>query len=131
MSVENVEIVRRTYEALSRGDVDAGMEICDPEVVCRLPEGGVTGNLRGHRALRSLVEGYIDAFESFRIEPEEFLDAGDQVVAIFRITARGRGSVLRVDVRPAHVWTIARGKAVAIQVFPEREHGAALKAAGL
>jgi ketosteroid isomerase-like protein len=132
MSQENVEILRQGYEALGRGDVDAVLEICDPDVECELPEGGInTGTLRGHQALRDFLEGYIDAFESFRMEPEQFLEADDQVVVVLRVIGRGRGSGLEVDVRPAHLWTMDGGRAVRLQAFPEREHGAALEAAGL
>jgi ketosteroid isomerase-like protein len=132
MLQENVEILRQGYEALSRGDVDAVLEICHPDVECQLPEGGInTGTLRGHRALKEFLEGYIDAFESFRMEPERFLEADDQVVVVLRVLGRGRESGLEVDVRPAHLWTMHSGRAGRLQAFPQREHGAALEAAGL
>ena len=132
MSQENVEILRRGYEALSRGDLDAVLELCDPDIESVLPEGGInTGTLRGHRAVRDFLESYIDAFESFRMEPERFLEADDQVVVVLRVVGRGRGSGLEVDVRPAHLWTMDRGRAVRVQTFTESEHEAALEAAGL
>jgi ketosteroid isomerase-like protein len=132
MSEENVEIVRGVYEALNREDVDAVLQICDPDVECLLPEGGInTGTLRGHQAIRAFLDGYLEAFESFRFEPERFLEADDQVVAVLRVLGRGRGSGLEAEVRPAHVWTMERGRAVRLEVFPERELGAALEAAGL
>ena len=132
MSQEDVEILHRGYEALSRGDVDAVLEFCDPEIECQLPEGGInSGILHGRRALKEFLEDYIDAFESFRMEPERFVEAADQVVVVLRVVGRGRGSGLEVDVRPAHLWTMESGRAVRIQAFPEREHGAALEAAGV
>jgi ketosteroid isomerase-like protein len=132
MPQENVEILREGYEALSRGNVDGVLKICDPDVECQLPEGGInTGTLRGHRALKDFLEGYIDAFESFRMEPERFLEANDLVLVFLRVLGRGRESGLEVDVRPAHLWTMDSGRAVRLQAFPEREHGAALEAAGL
>jgi ketosteroid isomerase-like protein len=132
MSEENIEIVRRGYETLNRGDVDAVLEMCDPDIEIQLPEGGLnTGTLRGHRGLMDFLEGYADAFESFRMEPERFLAAEHQVVVILRVVGRGRGSGLEVDVRPAHLWTMDSGRAVRVQAFTEREHGAAFKAAGV
>ena len=132
MSQENVEIIRPAYEALSRGDVDAVLQICSPDIECRLPEGGInTGTLRGHQALKGFLESYIDAFESFRLEPEEVLDADDQVVVFLRVLGRGRGSGLEVDTRPGHVWTMQGDKAVRVEVFPHRDRQAALEAAGL
>jgi ketosteroid isomerase-like protein len=46
MSQENVEIVRRQFEAWNAGDMDAFRELCDPEVVMHhvkdWPEPGPT-----------------------------------------------------------------------------------------
>src|SRR3954447_5948076 len=132
MSQENVETLRRAYEALSRGDVDAILEVCDSEIECQLPEGGITtGTLRGHQAVREFLEGYIEAFDSFRMEPEQFFEADDRVVVFLQVLGRGRGSGLEVNVRPAHVWTMRSGKAVQVEAFPDRTKEAALKAAGL
>jgi ketosteroid isomerase-like protein len=132
MSQENVEILRRGYEAISRGDVDTVLKICDPDIECQLPEGGInTGTLRGHQAVRDFLGGYMDALESFRFEPEEFREADDRVVVFLRVLGRGRGSGLEVDTRPAHVWTMKGGLAVRVEVFPDREKRAALEAAGL
>jgi uncharacterized protein len=130
MSQENVETLRRGYEALNRGDLDATLEICDPDIECRLPEGGLaTGTLHGHKGLRELFEAYLEAFEELRAEPDRYLEADDHVVVFLKLSGRGRGSGLEVDVRPAHLWTMRDGKAVRLEVFPRGE--GALEAAGL
>jgi ketosteroid isomerase-like protein len=132
MSRENVEILRQGYQDLNRGDVDAVLTVCDPEIECQLPEGGInTGTLRGHQALKDFLMGYIEAFESFQVVPEEVLEADDRVVVVLRMSGRGRGSGLEVELRPVHVWTMQGGRAVRVQVFPDREKEAALEAAGL
>jgi ketosteroid isomerase-like protein len=132
MSQENVELLRPAYAALNRGDVDAVLQVCAPGIECQLPEGGLNaGALRGHQAVRGFLEGYIESFESFRMEPEEFIDAGDRVLVFLRMLGRGRGSGIDVEVRPAHVWTVQGGKAVRLEAFPERSEGAAFQAAGL
>ena len=132
MSQEDVDLIRPAYAALSRGDVDAVLQACDPDIVCQLPEGGLnTGTLHGHQALRAFLEGYIESFEAFRMEPEEIIDAGDRVLVFLRVLGRGRGSGIDVEVRPAHLWTLRDGKAVRIETFPEGLKGAALEAAGL
>jgi uncharacterized protein len=130
MSEENVEILNRAYAALNRGDLDAVLGICDPEIECRLPEGGLnTGTHRGLQELRGLLEGYTDTFEPFRAEPERIVSADDQVVVFLRMSGEGRGSGVAVDLRPAHVWTLRNGKVIRLQVFPRGE--GALEAAGL
>lgn len=132
MSQENVETLRHGYEALSRGDLDAFLQMCDPDIECQLPEGGInTGTLRGPQAVRGFLQSYIDAFEAFRMEAERFSEVDDRVVVLLRVLGRGRGSGVEVDTRPVHVWTMRNGKAVRVESLPEDEHGAALKAAGL
>jgi ketosteroid isomerase-like protein len=130
MSQENVEMLRGAYEALGRGDLELVLEACDPQVECRLPEGGINaGTLRGHDSLRTLLEGYLDSFEDYRAEPDRFLEADDRVVAFLRITGRGRGSGLEFEDRLAHLWTIRDGKAIRLEIFPRGE--GVLEAAGL
>jgi ketosteroid isomerase-like protein len=132
MAQEDVEIVRQGYEALNRGDVEAVLAMCEPAIECRLPEGGLSaGTLRGREALHEFLQSYIEAFESFQLAPEEILDAGNRVLVFLRLSGRGRGSGLAVEVRPTHVWTMRDGKAIRVEAFTESEREAALKAAGL
>jgi ketosteroid isomerase-like protein len=63
------------------------------------------------------------------IEPQEFFERGDQIVVFALVRSRPRGSNAVVENRIGHVWTMRDGKAVRLQIFPEREK--ALEAAGL
>ena len=54
---------------------------------------------------------------SARDQPEEFLDAGDQGVVIYRAVGRGKGSGIAVERRNAHLWTIRDGRAVRLEIF--------------
>jgi len=102
----------------------------DPEIEWRLPDSGMnTGTYRGHQGIRDLLESYLEAFEHFSIELEQSFEAGDQVVVFVRASARGRTSGIDVETRPAHLWTMRAGKALRMEVFPEREQ--ALEAAGI
>ena len=53
--------------------------------------------------------------------PEEFLDAGDQVVVVFRFRGTGRESGVPVDERLAHLWTIRDGRGVRMTVHSGRD----------
>jgi ketosteroid isomerase-like protein len=67
MSKENVEIVRRGYEALHQGEYTAFFEALDPEIELVLPEGGMNaGTHRGAPWVRQFLEGYFESFENFR-----------------------------------------------------------------
>ena len=81
------------------------------------------------------VERYIakvnEAFEEYRMAPEELIDAGgDQVLVFSREGGRGRGSGAEVQTHPtAHLWTLRDGKAIRMQSYWERSE--ALDAVGL
>ena len=130
MSQENVEVLRRSYEAWNRGDRDAAFEFLEPEFELQLPEGGMNvGSFQGREGVTKLFEDYLEVFDSFHMEPEEFFEADDRIVVFVRTPARGKGSGVEVEFRPAHVWTMPAGKAVRLEVFPERQK--ALEAVGL
>jgi len=72
MSEENVEIVRRGYEVVSRGDIDALVDVIGPgfelhenvlapdDAVCRGPDG-----------LAKWLEAAVEAFVDFHFDAED------------------------------------------------------------
>jgi ketosteroid isomerase-like protein len=133
VSEENVEIIRRTYEAWGRNDraifdaIDAEIEVHpDPEAYWV----GVNRTYRGHDGLREYLRSVYEAFVDYRPEVESFLDPGDKVVTLAIEHGRGRGSGVEVESpRTAHVWTIRDGKAIHLDLYLDRSR--ALKAVGL
>ena len=92
MSDANVAVVRRGYEALAGGDVDgflalldAGVEWTHPD---ELPYGGTHRGLPG---MQEVLRLWGETYEEMQVIPEEFLDAGDDVVVIGRYVVRPRG----------------------------------------
>jgi ketosteroid isomerase-like protein len=133
MSQENVEVVRNAIAAFNRGELDilaAAAEWYDPEVEFRedptLPEPGV---YRGAGAIEAYFRQFLDAFEDYRFDVEEVLDAGDHVVVFNRPWGRGLGSGAEVDMRNAWVFTF-RGKKI-VRITPYWERSKALEAVGL
>jgi uncharacterized protein len=129
MSQENVEIVRRIFQAWARGSpLDSGL--LDREIEWVNPGDAVEpGVRRGIEAFGSAAERLGDTFEATRIEFERFIDAGDHVVVIGSLQGSGRGSGIRVERRQGYVWTIREGRAVRFQWFNDPR--LALEAAGL
>jgi ketosteroid isomerase-like protein len=73
----------------------------------------------------------MEAFEALRLEPEEFIDADDQIVVSLYQLIRGKGSGAEVVARIAHVWTLREGAAVRLRIFADKERALeALKAEG-
>ena len=132
MSEENVEIVRLAYERwgeLATPDY----AFLDPEIEWRGPREfpDLAEPHFGHEGVRRYLEKVNEAFEEYRMVPEEFIDAGgDQVLVFSREGGRGRGSGAEVQTNPtAHLWMIRKRKAVRMQSYWERSE--ALEAAGL
>ena len=131
MSRENVEIVRRAYEAFNRGDLGGVVAdaASDCEYVASGAIPGVGGVYRGLEGFRRFIEAFWDAFDDARQEVYEFVDAGDHVLVA--LTQRGRGKLSGVETRwnTWHVWTLHEGKIVRGQGFTSRDE--AVEAAGL
>jgi ketosteroid isomerase-like protein len=72
---------------------------------------------------------WLEAWDSYEIETEELLDAGDQVVALVRVRATTKRDAVVVEHRPAALWSVRDGKVVRVRFFLERDR--ALDAAGL
>src|SRR6478736_7723429 len=100
MSQENVEVVRRSYEAYVRGDLDAAEAPLDPEIEIYDHDLPDAGKYRGFEGLSRWQADWESSWESWRWVPEELIDAGERVVAVLRVYATGRESgadVERVD----------------------------------
>ena len=126
MSQENVEIVRKAVEAYARGDLGTALTYADPNVVWNPVEEAAA---QGQDAIRANVERWEIEWEDYAASPEEYIDAGDQVLVSVHWSGRGRGSGLHVDIRTYMVCTLRDGKLIRMDEFIERPE--ALKAAGL
>ena len=132
MSEENVDFIRRGYEALAEGG-GVAFEFLDPDIEWRGPREfpDLAEPFYGHDGVRRYMEKVDEVFDDYRMVPEQFIDAGgDQVLVFSREGGRGKGSGAEVQTNPtAHLWTIRDGKAIRMQSYWERS--AALEAAGL
>ena len=132
MSQQNVEIVRQAYESFERRDWDGMLDLFDPNVEQHGTIGGVEeGNVaRGIREVREIWQKEDDEiWDEHRLEPQEFIDAGDQVVVFQREYQRGKSSGVELVVDTASILEVRGGRIVRMQGYMDR--GAALRAAGL
>ncbi|MGI9021158.1 MAG: nuclear transport factor 2 family protein [Solirubrobacterales bacterium] len=136
MSEENLEIVRRVFDAVARRDTEGILALYDPTVEYRSSPGTFMSRIgprrvyRGHHGLRAFNRELHEAFETIETTCDELIDAGDRVVSKSRYWARGRGSGVEID-GPVQfgVWTFHEGRVVRTEWFATREE--ALEAAGL
>jgi len=62
-------------------------------------------------------------------EVDEWIDAGDDVIAVLRSLGRGKRSGVPVEQRQSHVWTLRDGKLRRLRIYPSKTE--ALKVVGL
>jgi ketosteroid isomerase-like protein len=134
MSEENVEIVRRVYDAAARRDAESVLAAYDPLIewdVSRSPMARLVGEgvYVGYDGLRKFFTAYHEAWESVKYEAEELIDAGDDVISVDKERGRGRASGAESELTQYAVWSIRDGKIIRVVWFPTREE--ALEAAGL
>jgi ketosteroid isomerase-like protein len=132
MSQENVEIVRDAFEAFVGGDQEKTAQLVDPELEFHGTVGGLQeGQIaRGQSEIDERFEAEdLEAWEERRLEAEEFIDAGDEVVVLLHEYRRGRGSGVELELKTAVVVAVSAGRVVRMQGYMDR--GAALEAAGL
>jgi ketosteroid isomerase-like protein len=128
MSKENVELVRAGLERfVATGEVfweslDEELRVHDHDI----PE---RGDYRGHAGFGRWLEEWADAWAEYSLEPEEFIDAGDTVVAVFRLRAKGRSSGAEVERQDALVYRLRADKIVSLDYYNSKQQ--AIEAVGL
>jgi ketosteroid isomerase-like protein len=127
LSQENVEVVRRIYDAFLGGDLAATLAGLDPGIEWRSIED--TEDRHGHLGVASSIAAWLEMWEQHELEAEEYMDAGSQVVVTTRLRGRGRLSGAVVEDQYFAVWTLRDGRAVAYREYASRPE--ALEAAGL
>jgi ketosteroid isomerase-like protein len=129
VSQQNVDIVRRAVAALNRRDVPAVLDLLHPEAELdwsrRLLDPAV---LRGHEGAEQFIEETFEIFGDVKIEEEEIIDLGEEVVMVGVARFQGRSSGAEVAARAANVWTVRDGKIVRFQLYQDKE--SALRAVG-
>ena len=131
MSQANLEIVRRSLEAFNSKGVDGLAHFWHPDIDWRAIEGAPddVGVFTGQEAMRRYFGEWLEMFDEARNEPEEFIEAGDQIVVVQHASGIGKRNGIPVDMRYAVVYTVQDGKIVRGREYAMRTQ--ALKAVGL
>ena len=130
MSKENVEAVRRAWEAFERGDLSAALEAMSSDIVtCVAPPIPVAGTYHGREGFLQVTLDWAESFDELGMTGEQFIDAEDKVVVRSLHKSRGAESGVPVETDIWYVWTVHAGKAKRVDIFNDRSE--ALEAAGL
>jgi ketosteroid isomerase-like protein len=127
---ENEQLIRQGYDAWNRGDwalmetllapdfeVDATDRVLNPD------------HYVGIEGFRRLAGEMAEVWDSWEVEPVEFLENGELTFVAHRVRARGKGSGVEVVQTYWSVWTVRDGKGARLALHVDRER--ALAAAGI
>jgi ketosteroid isomerase-like protein len=139
VSEENVELVRRLYAGLAsegsprefeqRLTDDALGRFLDPEIewVPVTESLLAVDSYRGFEGVRRYWRDFLSAWDSYRVEPLSFHDAGERIAVVVHIV--GRTHELEVDETRSSLLTVRDGLVVRVESFAEPD-GARAAAGG-
>jgi uncharacterized protein len=118
---QNEKRVRAFYAATAPGHREALRGLQSPDVIYDLPEGMPVGG--GHmqgldEVMEKSLANFYGAFD-VRFVAEEFITAGDHIVAIGRTEGTTRNAGVPVAVPFVHVWTVREGYLQRLRAFTD------------
>src|SRR3954469_24702320 len=129
MPEENGATVRAAIERFNHtGHWDLKDSGPDFELDLSRSVGPQRGVFYGHEQADRSLESFNSDWESIRIEPHEFIEAGDDVVVPWTAHLAGRDGI-EVQARTAWIWTLCDGIIVRVRLYQDKQE--ALKAARL
>ncbi len=129
MSASNIELSRTVFELLARGGVDAVADRFDDEFEFTTPPGLASepDTYRGIEGVRRWFASFYEAMDEVRIDPVEFVDAGEDSVAVqFRLIARGRTTGIEASQDAAMLVSLRDQLILRFQIVPTLEDALAL-----
>ena len=127
MSQENVEIIRRGYERWTA----TGKVLAPDDLVWDVTNLGWPGQqiYQGREGADRFNAEWADAWDGWEMEVEEYVDAGERVVVVFKQRGRSKVTGIPVEMRCAQVWTLRDGVGITMQMYASVDE--ALEAVGL
>jgi ketosteroid isomerase-like protein len=120
--MRNVNIVKRTYEAFSRGDMQAVLAAMDPKIEWREAEGNPympSGEawIGPDEIVENLFMKLGTDWDPFIFQPEKYHDGGDTIVIEGRYTGKNNKTGKKMDLQVCHIWEVKGGKLTKFQQY--------------
>ena len=131
MSEENIEIIRRVYDAFSRRDFDGAAQYLhrDFEIYPAIAGPDWRGHYRGRDGAKEFWEVITEVWEALTVEFKETIEAPDnRILAVEHWRSSGRDGIV-IDFEVTHLYAFRDDLIVRIDGFTERAE--ALEPAGL
>lgn len=111
--MNNLETIKKLYELFALGDIFTVLESLDENIVWTEAEGfPYGGTYVGHKEIvKNVLKKLATEWDVYKVEPDEFLDAGNRIVALGNYSGIFKETGKRMNAPFAHVWTLENGKA--------------------
>ena len=131
MEGSDVDALRRSYEALNEGDIEACLAVLAPDAVWReSPELPGATEIRGREEIRRFLGEFLEPWAEIHQEIEDVRVEGDRIAMLIRLHAVGRESGVEVTTRYAHLWTFRNGQGVDVDAYRDQEDALAALRSG-
>ena len=127
MASENVEIVRRGFDAFNREGVEGILPFVHPEFEATTPPdlASEPDTYRGHDGVRRWFDSFDEVMDEIRWDPHAFHDEQGRVLVEFTLRARGKTTGLDFGQEAVMAWKLRDGKATRLELYPTLEEARA------
>jgi len=123
VSERHIEVLRRWTDGFNARDLEAQIELCDPEIELHSAFAAIGGTVyHGHDGIRRWQKDLEDVWgEQIRIEAEVFFDLGRHTLSFYTLHGRGQHSGVEVAMPNAVVCDWHDDLVVDFKVYVHRE----------
>ncbi|MBV8812015.1 MAG: nuclear transport factor 2 family protein [Acidobacteriaceae bacterium] len=110
---ENIALVRKLYEAFSRGDIKTILDHVTDDIEWSNPGPSTipySGERMGPAQVREFFDRLVGTQENVNLAIDEFIAQGDKVATLGRYTGNVKGTGRAFDSLVGHFFTIRDGK---------------------
>jgi uncharacterized protein len=129
MSQENIEVVRRMYEAYTAGDFETALAEFQPDAEVDLSARGYTAVGKGSEGITRVVSSWTESWDEYSERLDEIHDLGDRVLVLATQRGRGKGSGIEVSSQWGFLVELRAGRIARLTAY--RDRASALEAAGI
>jgi ketosteroid isomerase-like protein len=122
MTPGNADLVRPIYEEWGRGNWRPRFDVYDQHMEWGWSDEfpGLGGVYEDHEDPNARLRAWLNGWEDWRAEAEDFIEIGDYVVVLASYYGRGKGSGVEIRQEGAHVFKFRDGKVIRLEIFATR-----------
>jgi ketosteroid isomerase-like protein len=122
MPNDTAQLLRQFYEGLNSSDLDAVLSLCDLLVEVYTPPDQMSAIApRGQKGVANYLLGWLQTWDKYQAELEDFREVDDRVIAFVRARARGKGSRFDTETENADIFSLRDGKITHLRLYVDRD----------